>query len=69
VHLHYRSLSETLDALVNLSLLPLHLVSTAILRGLDNGRSRVVGPTHDIKTFCYPVGSEMALVGEEWKDG
>jgi hypothetical protein len=36
---------------------------------LDNVRSRVVGPTRKIRTLCYHVDSEMALVEEEWKDG
>jgi hypothetical protein len=74
VHLHYRSFVETLAALGDLSLLSLdllwiHVISTAMLRGLDNVRSRVVGPTRKIRTLCYHVDSEMTLVEEEWKDG
>jgi hypothetical protein len=45
------------------------VVSTIILRGLDNGRSRVIGHIHEIMTLCYHVGSEMTLVGGEWKIG
>jgi hypothetical protein len=40
-----------------------------MLRGLDNGRSHVVGPTCEIRALCYPVGLEMTLVGGELNVG
>jgi hypothetical protein len=43
------------------------VASTAMLRGLDNGRCRVVGPTHKIRALCYFVCSGMTLIGGEMK--
>jgi hypothetical protein len=43
------------------------VASIAMLRGLDNGRSRVVGLTRKIRALCYFVCSGMTLVGGEMK--
>jgi hypothetical protein len=43
------------------------VASIAMLIGLDNGRSRVVGLTRKIRALCYFVCSGMTLVGGEMK--